>query len=47
MDEEASYHKVFRTDAESWHFRNALFEDIRYATNNIMIILHSNYLSQP
>ena len=45
MEEETD--KLARTDAESWHFRNALFEDIRYAINNVMIILHSDSLCQP
>ena len=43
MEEETD--KLARTDAESWHFRNALFEDIRYTINNKMIILYSESLS--
>ena len=52
MEEETKCHIVSRTNlehAEPWNFRNALFGDVRYVCNNMMIMItcHSITIPQP
>ena len=52
MEEETKCHIGSRTNlehAEPWNFRNALFGDVRYVCNNMMIMItcHSITIPQP